>query len=172
MVYLKKMNLEDARVEWEFFQSCPDENGVENEFIGMSFEEFCLKGIPLRLAYSRGENLINGFVPETYYFLYDSDVGNDRGIGLFKLRHFLNDSLFWGSGHIGYIIHPEFRRKGYGTLGLKLAIDELKKMDDFVEDEIFLRCLRSNEASLKVMLKNGGNLHHQDDKYNYVRIKR
>lgn len=47
----------------------------------------------------------------------------------------------------------------------------LKEMSDFVEDEIFLRCLRSNEASLKVMLKNGGYLHHQDEEYNFVRIK-
>ena len=171
MVYLKKMNFEDAKVEWEFFQSCPAENGVDNEFMGKGFEEFCSKGIAVNLAVARGENLINGFVPETYFFLYDSEVGAGKIVGLFRVRHFLNDSLFWGSGHIGYIIHPEFRGRGYGTLGLKLAIDELKKLDDFVEDEIFLRCLRSNEASLKVMLKNGGNLHHQDDKYNYVRIK-
>lgn len=68
MVYLKEMNFEDAKVEWEFFQSCPAENGVDNEFMGMGFEEFCSKGIAVNLAVARGENLINGFVPETYFF--------------------------------------------------------------------------------------------------------
>ena len=29
MLYLKEMNFEDAKIEWEFFQTCPDENGVE-----------------------------------------------------------------------------------------------------------------------------------------------
>ena len=94
MVYLKEMNFEDAKVEWEFFQSCPAENGVDNEFMGMGFEEFCSKGIAVNLAVARGENLINGFVPETYFFLYDSEVGAGKIVGLFRVRHFLNDSLF------------------------------------------------------------------------------
>ena len=41
MLYLKEMNLEDAKVQWEFFQTCPDENGVENLYMNMSFEDFC-----------------------------------------------------------------------------------------------------------------------------------
>ena len=171
MLFLKEMNLDDAKIEWEFFQSCPGENGVDNEFFGMSFDDFCNKGFSVYLLNLSGENLINGFVPETYYFLYDDEIGLDKIIGLFRVRHFLNDSLYWGSGHIGYIIHPEFRKKCYGTLGLKLAIDKLKNMEDFSEDEVFLRCLKTNEASFKVMLKNGGYLHHQDDNYKYVRVK-
>ena len=41
MLFLKEMNLDDAKIEWEFFQSCPGENGVDNEFFGMSFDDFC-----------------------------------------------------------------------------------------------------------------------------------
>lgn len=172
MLYLKEMNLEDAKPQWDFFQSWNDENGVENQFYGMSFEDFVKDGIPKRINIAQGKNLPEGYVPGTYCFLYDSDVGENQVIGFYNIRHFLNDSLFNGSGHIGYLIHPEFRKKGYGTKGLELAIEKLKTMPDFVEEEIFLRCFKSNEASLKIMLKNGGYLHHENDEYNYVRIKR
>lgn len=171
MLYLKEMNLEDAKVQWEFFQTWNDENGVQNHYFKMNYDEFCNSAIPKRIEFSKGINLPEAYVPDTYYFLYASEVGENQIVGLFMIRHFLNDFLFNGSGHIGYIIHPEFRGRGYGTKGLKLAIEKLKEMSDFVEEEIFLRCLRSNEASLKVMLNNGGYLHHQDEEYNFVRIK-
>ncbi len=51
-----------------------------------------------------------------------------------------------------------------------LLINEIR--DDVQEDEIYLRVNKDNPASLKVMLNNGGYIHHQDDTKYYVRIKR
>ena len=68
------------------------------------------------------------------------------------------------------VIKEEYRGKGYASQGLKLLINEIR--DDVQEDEIYLRVNRDNPASLKVMLNNGGYIHHQDDTKYYVRIKR
>ncbi len=39
------------------------------------------------------------------------------------------------------------------------------------ENELYLHCNIDNPASLKVMLKNGGVIHHKDQSGYYVRIK-
>ena len=44
--------------------------------------------------------------------------------------------------------------------------------DAVLEDEIYLRVNRDNPASLKVMLNNGGYIHHQDETKIYVRIRK
>ncbi len=71
-------------------------------------------------------------------------------------------------GHIGYYIAPEYRGRGCASQGLKMLIEEVK--DSVQEDEIYLRVDRDNPASLKVMLNNGGYIHHKDDTKLYVRI--
>lgn len=40
------------------------------------------------------------------------------------------------------------------------------------EEEIYLRVNKDNPASLKVMLKNGGKIHHEDETKYYVRIRK
>ena len=49
MVYLKEMNFEDVKVEWEFFQSCPAENGVDNEFMTKADAEKLLQNKEQRI---------------------------------------------------------------------------------------------------------------------------
>lgn len=165
-MYLRELNLEDAVKEYKFFQELPSENGFENPYFNISFELFN-NSIPERIDYSNGINLKEGHVPDTYFFLWD----NEEIIGLFKVRHYLNDFLKNGSGHIGYAIHPKFRNRGYASKGLKLAIEELVKMNDFKEDEVYLSCNKNNGASLKVMLNNSGYIFREDEKEYYVRIK-
>lgn len=166
MLYLKALNAADARQEYDFFQQLPSENGFMNPYEGISFETFLTDAIPQRLASSRGENLKPGHVPDTYYFLWNDDTI----VGLFKLRPVLNDFLRAGSGHVGYGIHPAHRRKGYGTHGLKLVIQLLKTLPEFTDSEVYLACSQDNLASLKVMLNNGGYIHHSDAAEHYVRI--
>ncbi len=40
------------------------------------------------------------------------------------------------------------------------------------EDEIYMSVHKDNPASLKVQLKNGAYIHHENDKEYYTRIKR
>jgi len=165
MVVLRKANREDADREWSFQTAVPaDENGFINDHHGIRREDFD-KALDTMLAQAEGRLLPEGWVPQTVYYLWDDDVI----AGVFHFRQYLCDSLVTGAGHIGYYIAPEYRGKGYATLGLALLIGEIR--DRIPEDEIYLRVNRDNPASLRVMLANGGYIHHSDEKCHYVRIK-
>lgn len=165
-MYLKVLNKEDAKKEYAFFKELKTENGFENPYENITYDEFMNQVIDERIQASLGKGLPEGYVPDTYYFLWD----NDEIVGLFKVRHYLNDFLKNDAGHIGYAVLPQYRQKGYAKAGLKLAIEELKKLPDFKEDEIYMSCFKENKASLKVQQANGAYIHHEDDEYYYTRI--
>ena len=150
MLRLTEANLADAAREWAFVRDMPeDENGLINDMHGITREAFLGRGLPRMLAFARGEGLPEGYVPETFFFLWK----DDEIIGQYRVRHFLCESLRTGAGHIGYFIAKPWRGRGYGT-----------------EDEIYLRVNRDNPASLRVMLKNGGRVVSEDDAHFFVRI--
>lgn len=166
MIYLKKANLEDAKKEYELTQKIPaSESDFENKAYGVSYDEFVSKIIPRWLDCDKGVNLKEGYVPDTYYFLWVDDVP----VGIFKLRHYLNDWLRDNAGHVGYGIAKEYRGHGYATEGLKLIIEEARKLP-IDTDELYLSVLKDNPASLKVQLKNGAKVVREDDTYYYTRI--
>ena len=167
MLYLKEPNYEDIEKEYLFVRDMPiDENGLTNEWHGISREDFEEKAIGKMIAFAKGENLPEGFVPESFLFLWnDNEI-----VGQFRIRHYLCESLRTGAGHIGYFIKKEFRGKGYGTEGLKQTLQIAKNI--VLEDEIFLRVNKDNPASLKVMVHNGGYIDHEDEFKYYVRIKK
>ena len=167
MLYVKKANLEDIEKEWVFVRDMPeDENGLTNAWSGISHDDFENKALPDMLRFSRGENLPDWMVPETFLFLWEDDTI----VGQFRIRHYLNDALREGGGHIGQFIKKEFRGKGYGTKGLALTLEVARTI--VPEDEFYLRVNRDNPASLKVMQKNGGRIVKEDDEHYYVRIKK
>lgn len=166
MLYLKEINYDDIEKEYLFVRAIPmDENGYTNEWSGCTREAFD-EVVRKRIAYAKGEELPQGYVPETFLYLWDDDVI----VGEFCIRHFLCDSLREGAGHIGYFIGKEYRRKGYATVGLRLTLEEAREI--VPEEEIYLRVNKDNPASLKVMLKNGGRIDHEDEEKYYVRIKK
>ena len=167
MIYLKEAHLEDAEKEFLFVHDMPaDENGMTNDWHGVSREEFDSAALPAMISSAKGENLPDGYVPETFLFLWD----NDEIVGQFRVRHHLCESLKTGAGHIGYYIKPEYRGKGYAKEGLRLALKFAKAI--VPEDEIYLRVNKDNVASLRVTLHNGGYIEHEDKAKYYVRIKR
>ena len=164
MLYLKPACLKDIEKEYIEIRDMPaNDHSMENEWAGIGREAFD-DALNVMISRSRGEGLPEGWVPETYYFLWD----DDKIVGTFHLRHRLCESLANGAGHIGYRIDPEYRGRGYATEGLRLALEEARKI--VPEDEIYLRVDRDNPASLRVMMKNGGYLHHEDEQKYYVRI--
>lgn len=167
MLYLKEANLEDIEKEYIFVRDLPvDENGFTNEWHGISREDFEEKALKPMMAYAKGEMLPEGYVPETFLFLWD----DEEIVGQFRIRHYLCESLVEGAGHIGYFISKPFRGKGYAKEGLRLTLQRAKSI--IPEDEIYLRVNKDNPASLHVMLNNGGYIHHEDENKYYVRISK
>lgn len=167
MLYLKEPNFAEIEKEFSFVSAMPiDENGLTNPWHGISLRDFEEKALPEMIAFSKGKNLPEGFVPETFLFLWKDDII----IGQFRIRHYLCDSLRNGAGHIGYFIAKEYRGCGYGTEGLRLCLEAARKI--IPEDEIYLRVNKDNSASLRVMLRNGGTIHHEDKGKYYVRIRK
>ncbi len=167
MLIIKEANFEDAFKEYAFVCEIPaNENGFTNSDFGVSYEEFLSESLPRMIAWSRGENLPDGFVPETFLFLWE----DDQIVGQFRIRHHLCPSLIEGGGHIGYFIGKNQRNRGLGKKGLMLTLEKARKI--IPEDEIYLRCLKTNPASLRVMRSNGGYIHHEDEEHIYVRISK
>lgn len=101
--------------------------------------------------WERGEGLAEGWVPCTTRFLIDEG----RILGVFNLRHHLNDDLLRTGGHVGYAVRPSARRCGCGTRLLKAAKEEARGMGI---DRLLLTCADSNPASRRVIETCGGRL--------------
>ena len=166
MLEIKLAGSGNLYAEYLLFKAIPkEENGFSNEYANITFDQY-QNEIQVEL-YNRAEgiNLKEGYVPDSKYILWL----DDKAIGLFSFRHYLNDFLKSGPGHIGYAILKDYRNHGYASLGLKLLIDEVK--DKLIEDEFYLSCNKDNQASLKTQLKCGAYIHHEDDEHIYTRIK-
>ena len=111
---LRKINKADAFKQWEYTTELPeDENGLTNQYHGITFEDYQGKALPELISYENPVNMPDWFVPETYYYLWD----DDQIVGEFRIRHYLTDALRNGSGHIGYSVRKDCRGKGYGRAG-------------------------------------------------------
>jgi predicted acetyltransferase len=102
-----------------------------------------------------GINLPTGCVRSTMFWL----VRPDKTIlGQSNLRHCLTPDLDELGGHIGYAIHPLERRKGYGTLILKLTLEKARRLG---LKRVLVTCDTVNIGSAKVIENNGGILDSQ-----------
>ena len=89
----------------------PNESGFINNAYGYTFAEF-LDYVKKCEKTSLGIDLPESYVPATVFIL-ESD--EHEYVGIFNLRHKLNETLRNGAGHIGYGISPNYRKKGYAT---------------------------------------------------------
>lgn len=95
----------------------------------------------------KGIDLKDGFVNTSTFWLID----NNEVVGVTRVRH----EEVEGAGHIGYDISPIYRKKGYGTQILKLALREAEKIG--IKD-VIVTCNVENTASRKIIEKNNGRL--------------
>lgn len=116
------------------------------EYKGEPFE-----GLVAKLQdWKQGEQLPQGWVCSTVYYLVHDD---GTILGKSSLRHSLNDFLRTIGGHIGYLIRPDQRRKGYGTAILRLTLERARQLG---LERVLVTCDEDNPASAKIIETNGG----------------
>lgn len=101
-------------------------------------------------AYSRGEQMPNGYVAHSTFWLIDD---NECVVGCSNLRHGLTDALLEMGGHIGYSIKPSERKKGYARHILELSLAKAKAVGI---DRALLTVNKANLGSVKVIQANKG----------------
>jgi predicted acetyltransferase len=74
-------------------------------------------------------------------------------VGRVSIRYQLNDYLFKFGGHVGYVVAPSFRRKGYATEILRQTLPIARSVG---LKRILLTCDDDNVASQRVIEVNGG----------------
>ena len=161
LVKIWEANLEKA---YELQMSFPqEETGFCNSAYGYTLEQF-EEYVESCRKHSMGIDLKEGFVPDTVFVLVDD---NENYVGIFNLRHCLNEFLANGPGHIGYGISSKYRRKGYATKGVELMLIEAKRIGI---EEARLSCLKTNIGSFRAQQKNGAVIRREDDLRFYTKI--
>ncbi|OAB38358.1 GNAT family N-acetyltransferase [Paenibacillus glacialis] len=148
-VILKELLIKEAKEIHDMaLEIGPGENGFVNSLYTTSEDMFSEKILRCH-DMARGINLESYLVPQTIYWLYID--GYPSGYG--KLRHYLNDKLLERGGHIGYVIRPSCRNKGYGILILR---ELLSKASEMKIENVLLTCDEVNMPSRKIIEANSG----------------
>lgn len=135
---LKGIPEKSEKLAWIYLGDSADINIPEQ-----NFPDYAMKLLE-RQAYPS-----EGFVCDTVYWAFFKD----KMIGRISIRHELNDFLKQVGGHIGYIVHPNWRNKGVASWMLSeiLKTDRAKSIG-----RLLLTCDEDNIASERTILKNGG----------------
>lgn len=162
-VCLKELTINDGSDIYEMLQEIgPGENRFMNEgYLPESKFKLFLRWYANA---SKGVGLTGDLVPSTLYWLYIDGAP----VGYGKLRHCLNGHLRKIGGHIGYVIRPAARGKGYAKLLLRLVLAKAKAIG--IKD-VLMTCMQENVASRKVIEANGGVLDRIADGECYYWIK-
>ena len=118
--------------------------------LGLSYPAWLEK----TLRYEHRETCPAAWVPAHTFFLIETE----KILGAINIRHELNDYLLRYGGHIGYGIVPSERGKGLAAQMLAMALPIVKNLGI---SKVLITCDKTNPASAKTILKNGGILENE-----------
>ncbi len=114
-------------------------------------------------------DFVNTYENNLFYLVDEDKEDYIIGFGTIedaKILDYHKDYL--NAGNIGYGIRPNERKKGYGTMLLKLLLLECEKMGMY---EVCISCLEENIGSKKIIINNNGLLEKEffdDDSGQYA----
>lgn len=149
----------DEALVWAYRQVFLD----RNEHVNGSCDLGRCESYPLWLVKVRARLHIGTTPPDlvpatTLMALRESD---GTLVGFANIRHCLNEHFLNFSGHIGYSVHPDERRKGYASEILRLAMFYAKT--ELGLERVLVTCDKKNEASRRTILSQGGVLEDERD---------
>ncbi len=112
---------------------------------GRTYEEWLRDTMAYRTRPPQGK------VPSVLLFL--TDENETKLFGAASVRWQMNERVMERSGHIGYGIAPEERRKGYAKTQLRLALGVARILG---VGRVLVTCLEENEASRRTIEACGG----------------
>ena len=92
-------------------------------------------------------------------------VEEDQWLGRLAIRHELTPALMELGGHIGYVVRPSARRKGYATQMLTQSLPYAARLGI---DPALVTCDADNDASRRVIQAAGGEL--EDERHGKLRF--
>jgi predicted acetyltransferase len=113
---------------------------------GMSLQQY----LTVLAERQRGENLPANHVPATFLFAFEGR----HIVGRVSIRHALNPYLEQVGGHIGYVVVPEYRRRGHATEILRQALQISRHTLGL--RRVLVTCDDDNIGSIRTIEKNGG----------------
>ena len=161
---LRPLQHNEPEEVYQLFQSIPAmEQGFDNPANGLSRSDF-KKFIDKNIEWAQGIGLDKGYTSHTIYIFFVDNLP----VGISKIRTYSDNALLKHGGHIGCAIAPNLRGKGYGSLLLRETIKETHKKGI---KEILIGCYSNNQASIRMIKKNGGVLKEQENNISWFRIK-
>jgi predicted acetyltransferase len=119
------------------------------EYRGIQSDENFADYVKRIALFKKGIGLPEGYIPESVMWLVDGS----EFIGEASIRHELTDFLRQVGGHIGYVIRPSKRKRGYGKQILKLSLQYIQTLGI---NSVLLTCDETNIGSAKIIEANGG----------------
>ena len=121
-------------------------NFLHNYEEGMSLRRY----LEVLAQQERGEHLAASHVPCTFLFAFAGTII----VGRVAIRHALTPDLERIGGHVGYVVVPEYRRRGYATAILRQSLQIARERLGL--KRVLVTCDDDNVGSIKTIEKNGG----------------
>ena len=161
----RKIEMSDVSQVRAYREAMLESNSTMDGTNGLHIHNHPKTYIHLCIDNDLGKQVPRHLVKNTQFVCVDE---NNQILGMCNVRHELNDLLMNVAGHIGYSVHPSFRRQGIASF---MLLEALKFCDELCISEVLVTCLESNVASKKTILKCGG-IYEETRDYGNEKIER